>query len=142
MHHILCMIFQVKCLSYYILLTDQVSLSDCFYFTRYLAICTLQLFVNQAVMSQHLKLTLFSNQAVLQHDQNVMAKIWISWGWKELLMRNKRHFSPFLKGLPLPKIASDLRMHLWSEYLYLLIQWLSDEDCALFWFYIEFIFLY
>ena len=69
------MIFQVKILSCYILLTDQVSLSDCFYFTRYLAICVLQLFVNQPVMSEHLKLTLFSNQAVLQQDQKVMAKI-------------------------------------------------------------------
>ena len=31
------------------LLTDQISLSDCLYFSRYWAICVLQLFVNQAV---------------------------------------------------------------------------------------------
>ena len=43
--------FQEKCLSCYILLTDQVSLSDCLYFSRYWAICVLQLLINQAVTS-------------------------------------------------------------------------------------------
>ena len=33
------------------LLTDQISLSDCFYILRYWAICVLQLIVNQAVTS-------------------------------------------------------------------------------------------
>ena len=33
------------------LLTDQISLSDCLNFSRYLAICVLQLFVKQAVTS-------------------------------------------------------------------------------------------
>ena len=37
--------------SCYILLTDQISLSDCLCFSRYWAICTLQLFFNQAVTS-------------------------------------------------------------------------------------------
>ena len=37
--------------SCYILLTDQILLSDCLYFLRYWAICALQLFVNQAVTS-------------------------------------------------------------------------------------------
>ena len=32
--HILCTIFLEKCFSYYIQLTDQISLSDCFYFFR------------------------------------------------------------------------------------------------------------
>ena len=36
LHHILCMIFQEKCFSGYILLTDQISPSDCFNFWRYL----------------------------------------------------------------------------------------------------------
>ena len=40
--------FQEKCFSCYILLTDQISLFDCLYFSRYWAICALQLFVNQA----------------------------------------------------------------------------------------------
>ena len=43
--------FQEKCFSLYILLTGQISLSDCLYFTRYWAICVLQLFANQAVTS-------------------------------------------------------------------------------------------
>ena len=33
-------------------MTDQVSMSDCLYFSRYWAICVLQLFVNQAVTSK------------------------------------------------------------------------------------------
>ena len=33
------------------ILTDQVSLFDCLYFSRYWAICLLQLFVKQAVTS-------------------------------------------------------------------------------------------
>ena len=37
--------------SCYILLTDQISLSDCLHFSRYWAICILQLFVKQAVTS-------------------------------------------------------------------------------------------
>ena len=49
--YILCMIFQEKCFSCYILLTDQISLSGCFYFMRYWKICALQLFVMQVVMS-------------------------------------------------------------------------------------------
>ena len=60
LQHILCMIFQQKCSSYYILLTDQISLSSCFYFLslRYWAISVLQLFVNQVVTSWILELTL------------------------------------------------------------------------------------
>ena len=42
---------QEKCFSSDILLTDQISLSDCLHFSRYWAICVLQLFVNQAVTS-------------------------------------------------------------------------------------------
>ena len=42
----------------YILLPDQISLPDCFYFLRYSSICVFQLLVNQVVTSQLLKLTL------------------------------------------------------------------------------------
>ena len=60
LHHILCMIFQQKCFSCYILVTDQISLSDCIYFLRYVywAICVFHLF-NQVVTSQISKLTSF-----------------------------------------------------------------------------------
>ena len=47
-----------KCFSCYILLTDQISLSDCLYFFKYWAKCVLQLFVSQVVTSYILKLTL------------------------------------------------------------------------------------
>ena len=33
------------------ILTDQISLSDCLYFLSYWAICVLQIFLNQVVMS-------------------------------------------------------------------------------------------
>ena len=36
--HILCIIFQEKCISIYNALTDQISFSDCLYFLRYWAI--------------------------------------------------------------------------------------------------------
>ena len=69
------MIFHISYLSYYILLTDQILMSDCLYFSRYQATIVLHLFINQAVMSKNLKLTLSSNQFVLLHDQKVKTKI-------------------------------------------------------------------
>ena len=45
LHHILCFIFQEKCLSYYILLTDKISLLDGLFVLRYSAICVLQMFI-------------------------------------------------------------------------------------------------
>ena len=42
--------FSRKCFSSYILLSDQVSLSDCLYSLRYWAKCVLQLFVCQVVL--------------------------------------------------------------------------------------------
>ena len=41
-----------------VILTGRISLFGCLYFARYWAICVLQLFVNQAVTSEILKLTL------------------------------------------------------------------------------------
>ena len=49
--HILRMLFQQKCSSCYILLTDQILLPGSLYFLRYWAICVFQLFVNQVVTS-------------------------------------------------------------------------------------------
>ena len=67
--------FREECFSYDILLSDQILLSYCLYFSRYWTICVLQLFVKQAVSSQNLKLTLLSNLVVLLHDQEVKTKI-------------------------------------------------------------------
>ena len=58
LYHIIFMIFQQKCFSCYVLMTNQISKSNCVYFLRYQAIYVLQLFVNHSVTSQILKLTL------------------------------------------------------------------------------------
>ena len=52
-----CIIFKEKYLPHYVLLTDQISLFDYFYFLRYLAICVLYLFGVQCMTSKSLKLT-------------------------------------------------------------------------------------
>ena len=112
LHHILYMIFLRKCFSCYILLTDQILLSNCFYFSRYWAICVLQLLVNQALTSQNLKLTLsfWSNRfATWPKSQDKNLNIL---RMKRTLRWNKKHFSWFLKGFQLPKIVPDLRVHL------------------------------
>ena len=49
-YHILCMNFQEKYFSCYIFLNDQISLSDCLYFLKYL-VCLFWLFVIQFVTS-------------------------------------------------------------------------------------------
>ena len=69
------MIFQEKCFPYYILITDQMSLSDCLYFLRFWAICVLQLLVNQDVTSQILKLTLFLIKPFLYINQKSRQKV-------------------------------------------------------------------
>ena len=51
LHHFLCIIFQQKCFSCYIVITDQISLFDCRYFLRCWAMRVLPLFVNQVVTS-------------------------------------------------------------------------------------------
>ena len=58
LQHILCMIFQQKYSSCYILLTEQISLPGCLYFLRYWTIFVLQLFIIEVVTSWILKLTL------------------------------------------------------------------------------------
>ena len=52
------MMFQEKCFTSLILLTNQISWSGCRYFLRYWVICALQLFDSQAVTSYVLELTL------------------------------------------------------------------------------------
>ena len=49
--------FSRKMFFSYILLTDQVSLSDCLYISRYWTTSVLQLFFNQAITSKNLRLT-------------------------------------------------------------------------------------
>ena len=46
-----CIIFEEKYFSGYILLADQISLSDCLYILKYWETCVLQLFVSHVVTS-------------------------------------------------------------------------------------------
>ena len=55
---IFCITFRQKYFSRYILLTDQISLSDCLYFLRCWVICVLQLIDVHSVTSKFLKLTI------------------------------------------------------------------------------------
>ena len=75
---IFCIIFIEKYFSFHILLIDQVSLSGCFYFLRYWAICVLQLFVNQIVTSWILKLIWHFLYMTKNHDKNlnILRKKW------------------------------------------------------------------
>ena len=57
LQHILCMIFQQKWSSCYILIIDQISLAGCLKFLRYWAIGVLQLLLNQVGTSLISKLT-------------------------------------------------------------------------------------
>ena len=58
--------FSKKSVSCYILLTDQISLSDCFYFSRYWATCLFQLLVNQPATSYNLtKFAIFYHSPIL-----------------------------------------------------------------------------
>ena len=50
LQHILCIIFQQKSSSGYIVVTDQISLPGYPYFLRYWAICVLQWFINHVVV--------------------------------------------------------------------------------------------
>ena len=52
-------------------------------------------------MSQYLKLTLYSNQVVLLHDQKVKTKV--SWEREELLRWNKKRFFIIFKGFSIAK---------------------------------------
>ena len=69
----------------FIVLLDQVSLSGCFYFVRYFPVSVLQLFVNKAVTSQILKITLsfassrFSTWPESQHEK-LNIKKWALFG--------------------------------------------------------------
>ena len=57
LHHILCIIFEEKYLSCYILLTYQISLSDCLELLRYWTIVYCNGFFSQVATSYMLKLT-------------------------------------------------------------------------------------
>ena len=52
------------------------------------------------------------NRAVFLRCRGVGARIWVSWGREWLLGWNKKHFSSFLKGFQMPRVVSDLGMHL------------------------------
>ena len=75
LQHILRMIFQQKCSTCYILLTDQISLPGCLYLLRYWTICVLQLFVSQVVTAWIFKFNLiFLIEPFFLYNPKVMTK--------------------------------------------------------------------
>ena len=65
------MIFQEKYFSCYILLTNQISWTDCIYFLRYWTIFGLQLPFSQVVTSLDLELNLLFESSSFLPDQNL-----------------------------------------------------------------------
>ena len=87
--------FPEKYLSYYILLTDQVSFFDCLYFVRYWSISVLQLCCLLTRLWRH---EFWSYKVNNQVVFPTCPKTWISLERKELLIWNEKHFSSFLRG--------------------------------------------
>ena len=98
------MIFQQKCSSCYILLTDQILLPDCFYFLRYWAICVLQLFVNQVVTSKKIKinLILLIKPFLYMHKKSRQNLKYLE-NEKSLVKGEKKTFFIIFKGLSVVK---------------------------------------
>ena len=105
------MTFSEKCLSCYILLTDQFSLPDCLYFSRYRAISVLKLFVNQAVTSLNLNWA-FLIKPICYMTKKSRQKLKYLENKKSFWSEIKSLFHHF-KGLSVVKIVSDLRVRLW-----------------------------
>ena len=83
----------------YILMTDQIYLSGCFYFVRYWAIYVLVIIClpDCAVISFEINLAFLIEQFFL-HDQKVKTRVEKSWERKELSRGIKKYFSSFLKS--------------------------------------------
>ena len=100
--------FQEKCFSCYILLTDQISLSDCLYVFRYRAICVLQNFCCPSCDVIRFKLNFIF---LIKLFSYMLKKS------SQDILRTKsafevKYFSSFLKGYQLPKIVSELGVRL------------------------------
>ena len=74
--------------SRYTPLTDQIALSNCLYFLRYMDNMCIVLFVSQYVTSQVSKLARISYQVVFLHDQKSQNK-------KLNIFYDEKHFSSF-----------------------------------------------
>ena len=105
------MIFLKKMFLTLYLLTDQISLSGCICFVRYWETCIV-IFCYPGCGVTRLALTFWSSRFSTwpkSQDKNLN-----TWEWRKLLRWTKKHFSSLLKSFHLPKIVSDLRVHLSS----------------------------
>ena len=140
--------FSKKCFSSYILLTDQISLSDCLCFLKYWLIYILQLFVTSGLSRfwrhKFVNLRYLSNQAVFLHDQKVKTKtkILISWERNDKnsnILRTKRAFKAkeksifhhFLIAFFCQKLSQTWECA-WPVYWLLLLQWHAAFVCMKF----------
>ena len=92
----LCIIFHKKCFSCYILLTDQISLSHCLYFSKYWPICVLRLFFNRLVKSWNLELALsFLSSRFATWPKSQYKKLNILWRKRAFVVKQKEFFIIF-----------------------------------------------
>ena len=75
------MVFEEKYFSYYILLTGQISLSECLYFVKYLCI-VIVCWPGCDVIKFEINLSIQIKSGFFWHDLKAKAKIWISWEQK------------------------------------------------------------
>ena len=90
-------------------LTDQIPFSDCLYFSKY-SMCIIVYFPSCEVINFEMNLIFLIK--LFLYIPKIQNKNLNTEEWKELLRWNKKHFSSFLKGFQLPKLASAVRVSL------------------------------
>ena len=88
------MIFNEKLLSRYILLTDQITLFHCLYFLQYWEFLHYDYLLSCLWRHKFWDEPKLSYQVVFLHNQKVKTKMQITQKQKQLLLWNKKYFSP------------------------------------------------
>ena len=95
------MAFEEKILACYILLTDQISYSDCLHILRHWEICLLKLIVNQVVTSKLWNWPYLSNQAIRSTWPKSQEKNLNILRTKRAFEKKRKVFFIIFEGLPL-----------------------------------------
>ena len=87
-----------KNISCYVLLPDHISLTGCLFYGEILSNLCIVILCYPGCDVKNFQINVIFLIKPLTVDQKVKAKILISYEWEELLRRNKKHFSSFLKS--------------------------------------------